>query len=57
MTDTDARNYQHKDPVKFLADHEEEKKRPCQELRKDLTIMVYSIDEIEGRETNSRLSS
>ena len=57
VTDTEARSYRHKDPVKVLADHEQEKKRkylrPCLELRKDFTPMVYSVDGMAGREAKA----
>ena len=53
VTDTDARSYHHKNPMKVLEAHEQEKKdnylKTCPELHKDFTSMVYSIDGMAGR--------
>ena len=54
ITDTDARSYRNKCPLKCLESHEKEKKdkylATCQELRKDFTPLVYSVDGMAGRE-------
>jgi len=54
ITDTDARSYRNKDPLKVLEAQEKEKKdkylRPCHERRKDFTPLVYSVDGMAGRE-------
>ena len=54
VTDTDARSYRHKDPMKVLEAQEQEKKdkylSTCHELHKDFTPMVYSVDGMAGRE-------
>ena len=54
VTDTDARSYRHKDPMKVLEAQEQEKKdkylKTCHELHKDFTPMVYSVDGMAGRE-------
>ena len=54
ITDTDARSHRHKTPAKVLAEQEREKKGKylarCQELRKDFTPLIYSVDGMAGRE-------
>ena len=54
VTDTDARSYRHKAPARVLAEQEREKKDKyharCQELRKDFTPLIYSVDGMAGRE-------
>ena len=54
ITDTDALCHDHKAPEKVLADQEQEQKNKhlatCHELWKDFTPLVYSVDDIAGRE-------
>ena len=57
ITDTQSRSYWNKDYQKVLAQQEEEKKnyylRPCLEMRKDFTPLVYSVNGITGREAKN----
>ena len=57
ITDTQSRSYRNKDYQKVLAQQEKEKKnqylRPCLEMRKDFTPLVYSVDGIAGREAKN----
>ena len=58
--DTQSCSYQNKDYQKVLAQQEKEKKnqylRPCLEMRKDFTPLVYSVNGIAGREAEKRLA-
>ena len=57
ITDTQSRSYRNKDYQKVLAQKVKEKKnqclRPCLEMRKDITPLVYSVDGITWREKNA----
>ena len=57
ITDTDAKSYRKKEPMKVLEQHEKEKKdmylQNCLEMWKDFTPMVYSVDGIAGREARN----
>jgi len=57
ITDTQSCSYRNKDYQKVLAQQEREKKnqylRPCLEMRKDFTPLVYSVDGIAGREAKN----
>jgi hypothetical protein len=57
ITDTQSHSYWNKDYQKVLAQQEKEKKnqyiRPCLEMRKDFTPLVYSVDGIAGREAKN----
>jgi hypothetical protein len=57
ITDTQSRSYRNKDYKKVLAQQDKEKKnqylRPCLEMRKDFTPLVYSVDGIAGREAKN----
>jgi hypothetical protein len=58
ITDTDAKSYWKKEPMKVLEQHEKEKKdkylQNCLEMRKDFTPMVvYYVDGIVGREARN----
>ncbi len=57
ITDTQSRSYRNKDYQKVLAQQEKDKKnqylRPCLEMRKDFTPLVYSVDGIAGREAKN----
>jgi hypothetical protein len=57
ITDTQSRSYRNKDYQKVLAQQEKDKKnqylRPCLEMRKDFTPLVYSIDGSAGREAKN----
>jgi hypothetical protein len=57
ITDTQSRSYRNKDYQKVIAQQEKEKKnqylRPCLEMRKDFTPLVYSVDGIAGREAKN----
>ena len=55
--DTDAQSYRKKDFAKVLEQHEKEKKdkylQNCLEMRKDFRAMVYSVNDIAGREARN----
>jgi len=57
ITDTQSRSYRNKDYQNVLAQQEREKKnlylRPCLEMRKDFTPLVYSVNGIAGREAKN----
>jgi len=57
ITDTHSRSYRNKDYQKVLAQQEKGKKnqylRPCLEMQKDFTPLVYSVDGIAGREAKN----
>jgi hypothetical protein len=57
ITDTQSCSYRSKDYQKELAQQENEKKnqylRPCLEMGKDVTPLVYSVDGIAGREAKN----
>jgi hypothetical protein len=57
ITDTQSRSYRNEDYQKVLAQQEKEKKnqylRPCLEMRKDFTPLVYSVNGIAGREAKN----
>ena len=57
ITDTDAKSYRKKEPMKVLEQHEKEKKdmylQNCLEMWKDFTPMVYSVDGFAGREARN----
>ncbi len=57
ITDTQSHSYWNKDYQKVLVQQEKEKKnqhlRPCLEMWKDFTPLVYSIDGIAGREAKN----
>jgi hypothetical protein len=57
IMDTQSCSYWNKDYQKVLAQQEKEKKnqylRPCLEMRKDLTPLVYSVNGITGREAKN----
>jgi hypothetical protein len=55
ITDTECRSTQNQDPTKVLKRCEQQKKDKyldaCLEQRRDFTPLVYSVDEMSGRET------
>ncbi len=57
ITDTQSCSYRNKYYQKVLVQQEKEKKnqylRPCLEMRKDFTPLVYSVDGIAGREAKN----
>jgi hypothetical protein len=57
IMDTQSHSYQNKNYQKVLAQQEKEKKnqylRPCLEMQKDFTPLVYSVDGIAGREAKN----
>jgi hypothetical protein len=57
ITDTQSHSYWNKDYQKVLAQQEKEKKnqylRPCLEMQKDFTPLVYSVDGIAGKEAKN----
>jgi len=57
ITDTDAKTYQSKDPLKVLASHEKAKKKkylaPCLAQRRHFTPFIVSADGLLGREADA----
>ena len=56
ITDTDARSYRKKEFEKVLEQHDKYLQnclQNCLEMRKDFTLMVYSVDSIVGHEAQN----
>ena len=57
ITDKECHSYWNKDHATVLALHEREEKdkylASCHEMKKNFTLMVYSVDGITGREAKA----